>query len=33
MSEYIKAVSNDRLVEELKFFDLDLSHHPKELNF
>ena len=28
-SEYIKAVSNDRLVEELKFFDLDLSHHPK----
>jgi glutamyl-tRNA synthetase len=28
-SEYIKAVSNHRLVEELKFFDLDLSHHPK----
>ena len=28
-SEYIKAVSNDRLIEELKFFDLDLSHHPK----
>ena len=29
-SEYIKAVSNDRLIEELKFFDLDLSHHPKK---
>jgi len=28
-SEYIKAVSNDRLIEELKFFDLDLSEHPK----
>ena len=28
-SEYIKAVSNDRLIEELKFFNLDLSHHPK----
>ncbi len=28
-SEYIKAVSNDRLIEELKFFDLDLSTHPK----
>ena len=28
-SEYIKAVSNDRLIEELKFFDLDLEHHPK----
>ena len=28
-SEYIKAVSNDRLIEELKFFDLDLSLHPK----
>ena len=28
-SEYIKAVSNDRLIEELKFFDMDLSHHPK----
>ena len=28
-SEYIKAVSNDRLIEELKFFDIDLSHHPK----
>lgn len=28
-SEYIKAVSNDRLIEELKFFDLDLSHHAK----
>lgn len=28
-SEYIKAVSNDRLIEELKFFDLDLSHHEK----
>ena len=28
-SEYIKAVSNDRLIEELKFFDLDLSNHPK----
>ena len=28
-SEYIKAVSNDRLIEELKFFDLDLSHHQK----
>jgi glutamyl-tRNA synthetase len=29
-SEYIKAVSNDRLIEELKFFDMDLSHHPKK---
>ena len=29
-SEYIKAVSNDRLIEELKFFDLDLSHHSKK---
>ncbi|MDY0051545.1 MAG: glutamate--tRNA ligase [Aliarcobacter sp.] len=28
-SEYIKAVSNDRLIEELKFFDMDLSHHEK----
>ena len=28
-SEYIKAVSNDRIIEELKFFDMDLSHHPK----
>ena len=28
--KYIKAVSNDRLIEELKFFDLDLSHHPKK---
>ncbi|MDD3007429.1 MAG: glutamate--tRNA ligase [Arcobacter sp.] len=28
-SEYIKAVSNERLIEELKFFDLDLSNHPK----
>jgi glutamyl-tRNA synthetase len=28
-SEYIKAVSNDRLIEELKFFDMDLSTHPK----
>ena len=28
-SEYIKAVSNDRLIEELKFFDMDLSHHAK----
>lgn len=29
-SEYIKAVSNDRLIEELKFFDLDLTHHSKK---
>ena len=29
-SEYIKSVSNDRLIEELKFFDLDLSNHPKK---
>ncbi|QKF65713.1 glutamyl-tRNA synthetase [Arcobacter venerupis] len=29
-SEYIKAVSNDRLIEELKFFDLDLTHHAKK---
>ena len=28
-SEYIKSVSNDRLIEELKFFDMDLSHHAK----
>jgi glutamyl-tRNA synthetase len=28
-SEYIKAVSNDRLIEELKFFDMDLSNHAK----
>ena len=28
-SEYIKAVSNDRLIEELKFFDMDLSHYEK----
>lgn len=29
-SEYIKAVSNDRLIEELKFFDMDLTHYPKK---
>ena len=29
-SEYIKAVSNDRLVEELKAFDLDLSEYNKK---
>lgn len=29
-SEYIKSVSNDRLIEELKFFDLDLSNNPKK---
>jgi len=29
-SEYIKAVSNDRLVEELKAFDLDLSNYSKK---
>ena len=28
-SEYIKAVSNDRLIKELQYFDLDLEHHPK----
>lgn len=29
-SEYIKAVSNERLIEELKFFDVDLTHHSKK---
>ena len=29
-SEYIKTVSNDRLVEELKFFDLDLTNYSKK---
>lgn len=29
-SEYIKAVSNERLIEELKFFDLNLSNYPKK---
>ncbi|MFY4764076.1 glutamate--tRNA ligase [Aliarcobacter butzleri] len=29
-SEYIKTVSNERLIEELKFFDLDLSNYPKK---
>jgi len=29
-SEYIKAASNERLIEELKFFDLDLSNYPKK---
>ncbi|MCT7616376.1 glutamate--tRNA ligase [Aliarcobacter butzleri] len=29
-SEYIKAVSNERLIEELKFFDLDLSNYSKK---
>ena len=29
-SEYIKAVSNERLIEELKFFDLDLSNYAKK---
>ncbi len=29
-SEYIKAVSNDRLVEELKAFDLDLHEYSKK---
>ncbi len=29
-SEYIKSVSNDRLVEELKAFDLDLSDYAKK---
>ena len=27
--EYIKVVSNDRLIEELKFW-FDLSNHPKK---
>ena len=30
-SEYIKAVSNDRLVEELKAFDLDLHDYSKKM--
>lgn len=29
-AEYIKSLSNDRLVEELKFFDLDLSDYAKK---
>ena len=29
-SEYIKTVSNDRLIEELKFFDLDLTNYSKK---
>ncbi|TLT00510.1 glutamate--tRNA ligase [Aliarcobacter cibarius] len=29
-SEYIKSVSNERLIEELKFFDLDLSNYSKK---
>ena len=29
-SEYIKNASNDRLAEELKFFDFDLSSYPKK---
>ena len=29
-SEYIKSVSNDRLIEELKYFDLDLSDYSKK---
>lgn len=29
-SEYIKASSNERLIEELKFFELDLSNNPKK---
>lgn len=29
-SEYIKASSNERLLEELKFFELDLTNHPKK---
>ncbi len=29
-AEYIRSVSNDRLVEELKFFDLDLSDYAKK---
>lgn len=29
-SEYIKTLSNERLIEELKFFDLDLSNYPKK---
>ncbi len=29
-SEYIKATSNERLIEELKFFDLDLSNYSKK---
>ena len=29
-AEYIKSTSNDRLIEELKFFDLDLSDYSKK---
>ena len=29
-SEYIKARTNDKLVEELKFFDLDLTNYSKK---
>lgn len=29
-SEYIKTVSNDRLIEELKFFGLDLTNYSKK---
>jgi len=29
-SEYLKSVSNDRLIEELKYFDLDLSNYDKK---
>jgi glutamyl-tRNA synthetase len=29
-AEYIKAASNDRLVEELKYFDLDLHEYSKK---
>ena len=29
-AEYIKAASNDRLIEELKYFDLDLSDYVKK---
>ena len=32
-SEYIKTVSNDRLIEELKFFDLDLTNYSKKGDF
>lgn len=29
-SEYIKSSSNERLIEELKFFDMDLSNYSKK---
>ena len=30
-SEYIKSSSNERLIEELKFFDMDLSSYSKKI--